>query len=104
MICCLILYQNEDPIPAGGQIRKVQLVIKDDQVPEPDEVVLVYLTDATGGARVATDSDSGLRVSDSCDPYEGLPPKLSFKGLLNTPYSKMAANLLLFYTYINRLS
>ena len=40
----------------------VQLKIKDDGVPEPNEVVLVYLTAATGGARVATDSDAGLQV------------------------------------------
>ena len=62
----LILLQNQDPILPGGQVRKVQLEIKDDQVPEPDEVVLVYLTDARGGARVATDSDSGLQVRYSC--------------------------------------
>lgn len=43
-------------------MRKVQLVINDDNVPEPDELVLVYLTDVQGGARVATDSDSGLQV------------------------------------------
>lgn len=41
----------------------MQLEIKDDDLPEPDEQVLVYLTDAMGGARVATDSDSGLQVS-----------------------------------------
>lgn len=40
----------------------MQLVINDDNVPEPDELVLVYLTDVQGGARVATDSDSGLQV------------------------------------------
>lgn len=40
----------------------VQLKIKDDVIPEPNEVVLVYLTAATGGARVATDSDVGLQV------------------------------------------
>ena len=62
MFCWPILFQNEDPIPAGGQVRKVQLVINDDSVPEPDERVLVYLTDVQGGARVATDSDSGLQV------------------------------------------
>ena len=44
-------------------MRKVQLEIKDDELPEPDEQVLVYLTDATGGARIATDSDTGLQVS-----------------------------------------
>ena len=51
-------------------MRKVQLEIKDDELPEPDEQILVYLTDATGGARVATDSDSGLQVesyvAESC--------------------------------------
>lgn len=41
---------------------KVQLKVKDDVIPEPSEVVLVYLTAATGGARVATDSDVGLQV------------------------------------------
>ncbi|PFX17387.1 G-protein coupled receptor 98 [Stylophora pistillata] len=51
----------EDPIPANGQVRKVQLEIKDDELPEPEEQILVYLTDATGGARVATDSDIGLQ-------------------------------------------
>ena len=44
-------------------MKRVQLEIKDDQVPEPDEVVIVYLTDATGGARVASDADGGLQVS-----------------------------------------
>lgn len=44
-------------------MKRVQLEIKDDQVPEPDEVVIVYLAGATGGARVASDADSGLQVS-----------------------------------------
>ena len=43
-------------------MKKVQLEIKDDELPEPDEQVLVYLTDPKGGARVASDSDSGLQV------------------------------------------
>lgn len=59
----MLFFKAEDPIPADGQVKKVQLEIKDDELPEPDEQVLVYLTDATGGARVATDSDSGLQVS-----------------------------------------
>ena len=44
----------------------MQLEIKDDEVPEPDEQLLAYLTDATGGARVATDSNSGLQVTNFC--------------------------------------
>lgn len=63
-IIARLLFQSEDPIPTGGQIRTVQLEIKDDEMPEPDEQLLVYLTDATGGARVATDSDSGLQVAN----------------------------------------
>ena len=59
----LLLWKAQDPIPSDGQMKKVQLEIKDDDLPEPDEQVLVYLTDAMGGARVATDSDSGLQVS-----------------------------------------
>lgn len=59
----LLLLKAQDPIPADGQVKKVQLEIKDDDLPEPDEQVLVYLTDALGGARVATDSDNGLQVS-----------------------------------------
>lgn len=59
----LLLLKAQDPIPADGQVKKVQLEINDDDLPEPDEQVLVYLTDALGGARVATDSDSGLQVS-----------------------------------------
>lgn len=62
-VTLLLLLKAEDPIPADGQVKKVQLEIKDDDLPEPDEQVLVYLTDALGGARVATDSDSGLQVS-----------------------------------------
>ncbi|XP_015763361.1 PREDICTED: G-protein coupled receptor 98-like [Acropora digitifera] len=56
-----INFANADPIPAEPQVMRVQLKIKDDGVPEPNEVVLVYLTAATGGARVATDSDAGLQ-------------------------------------------
>ena len=59
----LLFWKAQDPIPSDGQMKKVQLEIKDDDLPEPDEQVLVYLTDAMGGARVATDSDSGLQVS-----------------------------------------
>lgn len=59
----LLLFKAQDPIPSDGQVKKVQLEIKDDDLPEPDEQVLVYLTDAMGGARVAIDSDSGLQVS-----------------------------------------
>ena len=66
-----ISLQNEEPIPPGGQVKKVQLEIKDDQVPEPGEVVLVYLTDVTGGARVASDADSGLQVSGTVRVIEG---------------------------------
>ena len=62
MLYLFVWFQNQDPIPAGGQVRKVQLVINNDADPEPDELVLVYLTDVQGGARVATDSDSGLQV------------------------------------------
>jgi len=62
----LLFLKAQDPIPSDGQVKKVQLEIKDDDLPEPDEQVLVYLTDALGGARVATDSDSGLQVSHTC--------------------------------------
>lgn len=63
VVILLLILKAQDPIPPDGQVKKVQLEIKDDDLPEPDEQVLVYLTDATGGARVATDSDSGLQVS-----------------------------------------
>ena len=62
-VTLLLLLKAQDPVPSDGQVKNVQLEIKDDDLPEPDEQVLVYLTDATGGARVATDSDSGLQVS-----------------------------------------
>lgn len=62
-VILLLFLKAQDPIPSDGQVKKVQLEIKDDDLPEPDEQVLVYLTDAMGGARVATDSDSGLQVS-----------------------------------------
>ena len=62
-IFLLLLLKAQEPIPVDGQVKKVQLEIKDDDLPEPDEQVLVYLTDPIGGARVATDSDSGLQVS-----------------------------------------
>ncbi|XP_068693739.1 adhesion G-protein coupled receptor V1-like isoform X3 [Montipora foliosa] len=54
-------FPEADPIPDEGQVKKVQLVINDDGTAEPDEVVLVYLTDARGGARVASDADIRLQ-------------------------------------------
>ena len=43
--------------------KVVELLILDDSLPEPFETVLVYLTAATGGARVASGTpDSGKKV------------------------------------------
>lgn len=41
----------------------VQLEVCDDSQPEPNEIFYVYLTDVTGGARVAGPADAPLKVS-----------------------------------------
>lgn len=44
--------------------KTVTLVVLDDYIPEPMETVLVYLTQVTGGARVAAGTpDGGIKVS-----------------------------------------
>ena len=55
-------FQNQYPIAPEGQVQKIQLEILDDNDPEPDELVLVYLSDVLGGARVAADSETPLQV------------------------------------------
>ena len=47
----------------GEEYKSVQVSILSDEIAEPDETVIVYLTQPTGGARIATGSpDGGKRV------------------------------------------
>ena len=53
-------------LPQAGESQKtVSVVVLNDNLPEPMETVLIYLTQVTGGARVAAGtSDGGMKVSD----------------------------------------
>lgn len=51
-------------LQANESEKIVTIVILDDELPEPSEIVLVYLTNVTGGARVARGTlDGGILVS-----------------------------------------
>jgi hypothetical protein len=50
-------------LQAGVSSKSVNVVLLDDNLPEPFETVFVYLTKPTGGARVAAGTpDAGLKV------------------------------------------
>ena len=53
-------------LPQAGESQKtVSVVVLNDNLPEPMETVLIYLTQVTGGARVAAGTpDGGMKVSD----------------------------------------
>ena len=52
-------------LPQAGESQKtVSVVVLNDNLPEPMETVLIYLTQVTGGARVAAGTpDGGMKVS-----------------------------------------
>lgn len=49
--------QNQFPV-SGTQTARVQLIIKDDNIPEPSEKIFVFLSSPTGGARLAIAADN----------------------------------------------
>lgn len=56
LYCCLFVQE--------GEVQKtVEVIILDDPFPEPNEIFFVYISEATGGARVASGSrDSWQKV------------------------------------------
>ncbi|XP_048584248.1 adhesion G-protein coupled receptor V1 isoform X2 [Nematostella vectensis] len=54
----IVRFPSAYPTPAGGQTQTVQLTVIDDDLPEPDEQVYLFLSNVTGGARLATNSDN----------------------------------------------